>query len=97
MNMRGGIRRRDQRGFELMYPVGHHDEFGRGADTPLPPERIAHLVAKENEALDNEFGLPSPKRSRFGFAQAGERGCAGGEVHVQSHARDGGKTEVADY
>ena len=32
MNMRGGIRRRDQRGFELMYPVGHHDEFGRGAD-----------------------------------------------------------------
>ena len=65
-----------------MYPVGHHDEFGRGADTPLPPERIARLVAKENEALDNEFG---------------ERRGAGGEVHVQSHARDGGKIEVSDY
>ena len=86
-----------QRGFEIMYPDTHHDEFGRGADTPLPPERIAHLVAQENEALNSEFGLPSPKRSRFGFAQAGERRSAGGAVHVQSHSRDGGKTEVADH
>lgn len=53
------------------------------ADTPPePPERIAHLVATENEGLDNEFG---------------ERRGAGGEVHVQSHAREGGKVEVSDY
>ena len=75
-------RRIVQRGFEIMYPDTHRDEFGRGADAPLPPERIAHLVAKENAALDNEFG---------------ERRGTSGEVHVQFHARDGGKVEVADY
>ena len=75
-----------QRGFEIMYPDTRFDAIGRMIDDkPRPPERIAHLVAKENREMEE---------MERGFD---ERPSGGGEVHVQSHAREGGKVEVADY
>ncbi|MEK7245223.1 MAG: M23 family metallopeptidase [Pseudomonadota bacterium] len=79
-------RRLVQRGFEIMYPNTRHDATGRMIDLkPLKPQYIAHLVEQTNREMEvMERGMD-------------ERGGATGAVHVQSHAREGGKVEVADY
>jgi hypothetical protein len=76
-----------QRGFEILYP-GNVRYGARGTvDTkPLKPEHVTHLVAEANREMEE---------IERGFDEKSSR--ADGEVHVQSHARDGGKVEVADY
>ena len=84
-------RRLVQRGFEIMYPDTRFDAIGRMIDDPpQPPERIAHLVAETNQEMERALGAD-------GEASDWESQRGGGAVHVQSHSRDGGKVEVADY
>ena len=89
-------RRLVQRGFEIMYPGPlRRDAIGRQIDTkPLKPQYIAHLVAKENREMDELERVINGEAARDGGFD--ERPSGEG-VHVQSHTRDGGKTEVADY
>jgi hypothetical protein len=92
-------RRLVQRGFQIMYPgPPRRDAIGRQIDVkPLKPQHITHLVAQENREMDEL------ERAIYGEAESGggfdEKSRGGGEnaVHVQAHARDGGKTEVSDY
>ncbi len=74
-----------KRGFEILYPGSvRRDDTGIMIDTPpLPPEQVKHLVEQTNREMDS--------------ADGGYGGKTDGAVHVQAHARDGGKTEVSDY
>jgi hypothetical protein len=76
-----------RRGFEMLYPgPAQYDGVGRMIDTPpRPPGEVARQVTQTNRELE---------AMERGFD---ERSSGSGEVHVQSHTRDGGRTEVVDY
>jgi hypothetical protein len=76
-----------QREFEILYP-GNVRYGARGTiDTqPLKPQYVAHLVADANREMEE---------LERGFDERPSR--TGGAVHVQSHAREGGKVEVSEY
>lgn len=79
-------RRLVEKGFGILYPgAAEYDGIGRMIDPdPLPPHQVAPLVAEINREMDE-------------LERMSEGAASGGAVHVQSHTRDGGKTEVADY
>jgi hypothetical protein len=90
-----------ERGFAMLYPETKHDEFGRMADVPpLPPGAVARQVAAFNREMDRleamMAGASLVARTNDGEGGFDER-PGGGTVHVQSHTRDGGKTEVTDH
>lgn len=78
-----------KRGFEILYPgPERRDDTGIIIDvTPLPPERVAHLVEQTNREIEDAEG------------DFNERPGPGGDgaVHVEAHTRAGGKVEVSDY
>ncbi len=95
-------------GFAFLFPgKTKYDEPGKAIDvSPLPPEAVAHQVAQVNREMDRlERSLAGTSivaqekhdeenRQPFDERPTSRRE---GAVHVQSHTRDGGKTEVADY
>ncbi len=97
-----------RRGFEILYPGPvRRDDTGNMIDTPpLPPHFVARQVEQANAEMDVEslmlaqrVGLETPadplREHENADQMPGHRKT--GQVHVQSHARDGGKTEVSDY
>jgi hypothetical protein len=95
-------------GFSMLYPgKTKYDETGKAIDVPpLPPEAVAHQVTQVNREMDRlERSLAGTsivaqgKRDDESRQPFDERptGSREGAVHVQSHTRDGGKTEVTDH
>ncbi len=83
-----------ERAFALMYPgVAKYDAIGKMIDPdPVPPYRIARQVEAINREMERNIQGETARDGGFD-----ERPSGDGEVHVQSHTRDGGKTDVADY
>lgn len=80
-----------KRGFEILYPgpVRRSDTGNMIDAPPLAPHIVAHQVDAVNREMAAMEEGPTP--------ETGSDKTHDGMVHVESHVRDGGKTEVSDY